>query len=202
MLLGASHLETVLEPEPLFLVRDVRKLRADLAAVNLLQLGDDLAQLEARLDRVVAAASEELGVEVRLGQSQVVEPEHLRHGAHHEPEGVDVGDQVAPVGVDLDQPRHRALLGRAAACRCRSCKSATGSTRAPARRCTPGEFFHERSVRHVGAEPAHGGEVVAPGLPDRVRIREEPLVHRLNVGSVARRERGGRKLCLEFAHRQ
>ena len=59
-------LEAILQPQPLGLVRDVRELRADGAAVDLLQLRDDLAQLEARLDRVVAAAGMELGVEIGL----------------------------------------------------------------------------------------------------------------------------------------
>ena len=58
----------VLQPETLGFVGDVRELGADGAAVDVLQLRDDLAQLEPRLDRAVAAARQELGVEVSLGE--------------------------------------------------------------------------------------------------------------------------------------
>ena len=79
VLLRAPDLEAVLQPETLGLVRDVRELGADRAAVDVLQLLDDLAQLEARLDRAVAAAGEEFGVEVGLGEAEVVEAHHLGH---------------------------------------------------------------------------------------------------------------------------
>ena len=114
MLLHAADLEAVLQPQALGLVRHVRELGADRAAVDVLQLLDDLAQPEARLDRAVAATGEELGVEVHLGQAEVVEAHHLGHRPLHQAERVDAGDQVAAVRVDLDHARHGTLLGRTA----------------------------------------------------------------------------------------
>ena len=102
--------EPVLQPQPLFGVRDVRELGADGAAVDVLELRDDFAQLQPRRQLDWAAAGEKLGVEVGIGQAEVPELEHPRPFAL-QAQRIDVGDQVAAVGVDLDQPRNRALLG-------------------------------------------------------------------------------------------
>ena len=77
----------------------------------MLQLRDDVAQLEARLDRVIAARGIELRIEVGVRQTKIIEVQDARPRPHHEPERIDVGDQVTAIGVDLDQPRDRGLLG-------------------------------------------------------------------------------------------
>ena len=74
MLRGPAHLEAVLQPQAFGLVGHVRELGTDRAAIDLLELREDFAQLEPRLDHLVATARQELGVEVRLGQAEVLEP--------------------------------------------------------------------------------------------------------------------------------
>ena len=118
--LQAADQVLVLQPQALFGVRDVRELGADGAAVGVFELGDDLAQLEPGREFVGTRAGEEFGVEIGIGQPEVAELEHPRARALLETQRVEIGDQVAAVGVDLHEARHRALLGGGiAALRCR-----------------------------------------------------------------------------------
>ena len=101
----------VLQPQALFGVRHVRELGADGAAVGVFELRDDFAQLEPGRQLVGTRAGEELGVEVGVREPEVPELEHARAFAFLDAQRIEVGDQVAAVGVDLYQPRDRALLG-------------------------------------------------------------------------------------------
>ncbi len=103
-------LEAVLEPEPLLARRDVRELGADAAGVDLPELLQDLRQLHLLVDAARAARGVEHRVHVGVGEAHIGGIEHARHRALHEAERVDVGDEVAPVRVELDQPRDRGLL--------------------------------------------------------------------------------------------
>ena len=73
--LGPAFLEAVLQPQPLGRIRHVSELGADRAAVDLAQLGDDVAQLHALGDRVGARARVEDGVEIRVAQPEMRELE-------------------------------------------------------------------------------------------------------------------------------
>ena len=61
----------------------------------------------------MGAAGEEFGVEIGFAQAEVVELEHARPRPLLHAQRIELGDQVAAVGVDLDQARDRALLGGA-----------------------------------------------------------------------------------------
>ena len=100
----------VLQPQALFGVRDVRELGADRAAVGVLELRDDLAQLELRRELARARAGEEFGVEIGFGEPEIAELEHARALALLQAERIEIGDEVAAVGVDLHQARDGALL--------------------------------------------------------------------------------------------
>ena len=102
-MLHARRLEIILQPQPLLGIRDVREFGADGVAVDELERREDVAQLAARRNRRSAAAGEEFGLHVRVGQPEVLEIEHVRLGALLQAQGVEVGDQVAAIRVDLDQ---------------------------------------------------------------------------------------------------
>ena len=199
VLLDAADLEAILQPQALGLVRDVRELGADRAAINVLQLRNDLAQLEARLDRLVAAARHELGVEVRFAQAEVVEAEHLRSRADHQAERVDVGDQVTAVRVDLDHPRDRALLRGGTRARHDDLGGRTGTRAAGFRPAC--QFLDQRAVRDVALAAAETDEEITPLRLHGLGRRQELLVQRLHVRGIARRERRRGQHRLEFAHR-
>ena len=105
-----SFLEPVLQPEPLLARRYVRELGADPPRVDVPELLQDLRQLHLLVDAARAARGVEHRVHVRFGQAHVRRIEHLGHRPLHQAERVDVGDQVAAVGVELDEPRDGGLL--------------------------------------------------------------------------------------------
>ena len=201
----AADLEAVLQPEALGFIGHVRELGADGAAVDVLQLRDDLAQLEPGLDRAVAAARQELGVEVGFGEPEVVESQHLRYRTHREAERIDVRDQVATIGVNLDEPRDGALLGRG---RIAQRRRARGTRRdGPGRqRPTRGpgatrQFFDQRAVGDVLRRRSECREVLAPRRVDRLGARQVGLVHRFDVRVIAGGQRDRRQHCFCFSHR-
>ena len=69
--LQAAEQELVLQPQALFGIRDMRELRADGAAVDVFELRDDVAQLQARREFAGTRAGEEFGVEIGVGESEV-----------------------------------------------------------------------------------------------------------------------------------
>jgi len=143
----------------------VRELGADRAAVDVPELVDELAQPEARLDRRVAAAGEELGVEVGLREPEVVEPHDLRDRPLHQAERIDLRRQVTPVGVDLDHARDGALLGGAAGLRGRH----DDRTARPAQLGALRQFLDEGPVGDLTRLAADAREILPPLRLDRGR---------------------------------
>jgi len=187
--LHTAGLETILQPQPLLRIRDVRELRADRAAVDVAQLRDDVAELHALRDRRGAAAGVELGVEIRLAQTEVLELQHFRHRPAHETERIDVGEQMTAIRIHLHEARDGGLLrgdvvrgrGRSGA-RARGCDGRT-------RRALGKRLADRPMSRVVGA--AETAEVLPPGRLDRARIGEKLFVQRLDVGCVAGPQRAG-----------
>ncbi len=91
------------------------ELRADGIGVNEFQVREYVLELGALRDGIVAAAGEELGVEVGIGEPEVFQIEHIGLGALLHPQRIELRDQVAPVRVHLDEAGDRALLGASAA---------------------------------------------------------------------------------------
>ena len=101
----------ILQPQALIGVRHVRKLRTDGVGVDELQVRENVLQLGALRNRLIAAAGEEFGVEVGIGQAEVLQIEHIGLGAVLQTERIQAGDQMTAVRIDLDEARHGALLG-------------------------------------------------------------------------------------------
>ncbi len=167
LLLGAEALgespvlELRLQPQPLLGIRHMREFRPDVAAVDVLELRQDVPKLHAPRHRLRGAAGHELGVEVPRREAEVIEVEHPRARARRECERVDRRDEVPAIDPHLDEPRDRRLLR----VRRRSC--ATGSRR------------RRRAARNVGADRTVGAlrarrrqplEVALPLLPDTRRL--------------------------------
>ena len=89
----------------------MREFGADRAAVGVFELREQFAQLQRLAELVRARTGEEFGVEIGLGEPEVAELQHARALALLQAQRIELGDQVAAVGVDLHQARHRALLG-------------------------------------------------------------------------------------------
>ena len=102
--------EALAQPQPLAGAGDVRELGRELAAIDVLQQREDVAQLHARVARAREAARVELAIEIALVEPEEIELEHGRHVALPEPERIEVGDLMAAQAVDLDQARDRGLL--------------------------------------------------------------------------------------------
>ena len=96
-------LEAILQPQPLFAGRYVRKLRTDAAGVDVPELLQDLRQLHLLVDAAGAAAGVEVEIHVGFGEADIGGVEHAWHRPLHQAERVDVGDQVAAVCVELDE---------------------------------------------------------------------------------------------------
>ena len=107
----ALGLEGVLKPQALVAVRHMGELRADGIAVDELQLAQDIFELDALRNRFVAAVREELGLKVGIGQTEILDIEHIGPGAFLQAQRIEIGDQVAAIGIDLNEARHRALFG-------------------------------------------------------------------------------------------
>ncbi len=79
--LHALRLKVVLQPDALFAIGHVRELGADGVAINELQGTENVLQLAAAGDRGIAAVGEEFGFQIRIGQSEILEIEHVGLGA-------------------------------------------------------------------------------------------------------------------------
>lgn len=103
------RLELVLQPQPLVGVRNMRELGAHRTAVGALQHRDDLAQRAALRGVGDPAAGEEAAIKISFVEAKISELKDPRPLAPLETEGIEFRDQVATVGVDLYEARHRAL---------------------------------------------------------------------------------------------
>ena len=161
----------------------MRELSADRAAVDVAQLLDDVAELHALRDRRRAAAGVEFGVEVRIAQAEVLELQYLGHRPAHQTERIDVGKQMTAIRVHLDETSDGSLLRRNVA-RSRGCDGARRRRCGGRTRCALCERLADRSMCCIVAA-AEAPEIVAPGRRHRVRIGEELVVERFDVGCVA-----------------
>jgi len=168
-----GHLRPLLDPGLLLRLLDVHVFDARRPAVRVPERGEDPAEGEGRL--TPDPARRELPVEVPHGEPVVVE---LELGVHDRPtlaEGVEVGDEVAPHPVGVDEPEDLRLL--------------LGPTRGPDRRVVVDgpagrdvgnvERREDLVVEAVGAEE----EVVDPPeeLP-RLGALDDPVVVRGGEG--------------------
>ncbi len=186
MLLQAPVLETVLQPQALVGFRYMGELGANATRIDLAQLHENLAQLHLLLDASRAAAGVELGLHVGIRQTHIGWLEHARHRPLHQAERVDVGDQVAAIRVELDQPRNGRLLFGISGRRHR--RNGCGlSRRLPAfhRRGWP-RSYESDSVRRAGTKAF---EECAPFGRDGRWIVNETLEERLKIGRLGARER-------------
>ena len=110
-----TFLEFVLQPQPLVRIGHVGELCAHRARIDVLQLLEDVAQLHALGHSRVAAAGEELRLQVRRRQAEVIQVQHPRSRPHAQGERIDAGQQVSAIGPHLDQARDGGLAGIRAA---------------------------------------------------------------------------------------
>ncbi len=191
-----AHQELILQPQALFGVGHMREFRADGAAVGVLELREDFAQLQLARQLRGARAGEEFGIEIRLGEPEVAELQHARARALLHAQRIELGDQVTAVGVDLYQSRNRALLGgRVGRKRGRS----GGHARLAGALDDAG--LHGRMDLLARAAVAQFLEVLTPLRVDALGVGEELFVQGFNVGSVAARERRrGQQLAKAGSH--
>ena len=111
MTLHARELEVVLQPEPLLGVRHMREFGTNRVGVDEFQVAQDVAQRGPFGDRLVSAAGEELRIQILIRQAEILEVQDEGLGALLHAQWIELGDEVAAIGIDLDEPRHRPLLG-------------------------------------------------------------------------------------------
>ena len=186
----------VLQPQALFGVRDVRELGADGAAVHVLELRDDFAQLQALCQFTRARAGQEFGIEIGFAEPEVAELQHARPRPLLHAERIEVGDQVTAVGVDLHQARNRALLGRRLRARLRGHR---GHAR-PGRPLDDSRLYRGVNL-FTRAAVFELQEVFAPLSIDALRIGQKLLIESFDIGSVTARERRrGQQLAKAWRH--
>ena len=172
-------LEAVLQPQPLVARRDVRELGADAAGVDVPELLQDLRQLHLLVDAARAARGVEHRVHVGLGQADIGGIEHARHRALHQAERIDVRDQVAAVGVELDQARDGRLLLAVAMARVRRAVAGAAPVGAASRR----GVLRARRRRRTGRRNRRHSGLTLDG------VRQEALVLLFDVRRLRARER-------------
>jgi len=191
--LHARHLEIILKPQTLIGVRYVGKLGADGVGVYVLQVRQNVLELGSFGDRGVAAAGEELGIEIGLGETEILEIEHIGLGAFLQAQWIQLGDQVAAIRVDLNETRDGALLGaRPAGFRA---LSAAPNGRLLGPRQQP---LADRRVRDfAGGTALQAGKVSGPSRIDPGRIPQELFVEVLNEPGISAGKRRGGQLVGE-----
>ena len=182
--LDALRLEIVLQPQPLFGVRDVREFGTDGVAVDEPQGREYVPKLDSSGDRRRAAAGNELGLHVGIRQGEILGIENVGHRARPKAQGIEVGDQMTAVRVHLDQAGHGRLLGARG--------SVPGLGTYGIRRASAGL---QQPRRQALADPAvirlgdrAGGQalkIASPSRLDRGRILEELFVQVLDEIGIA-----------------
>ncbi len=190
-LLQHAGLELILQPEPLPRLRHVRELGPDRAAIDGLELVQDVAQLHPLRHRLGATGGEELGVEIGRSQAEILEIEHRRPRPLGEAQGVELRDQVAAIDPDLDEPRDRRLLGvHAGVRRPYAPRYALRASRGRLLACTLGERRFDRALATLCAfRPREAVEVAPPLVLYARRIAQVLLVEGIEKGGVAAEER-------------
>ena len=144
--LQTRHLETILQPQALVGVRHVRELGADGVGVDEFQVRENVFELGAFGQRVIAAAGEEFGIQIRVGEPEVLQIEHIGLGALLQAERIQIGGQMAAIRVNLNEARHRALFGARPARFAALASRCAGSRWRAARRSRIGECAISRAL--------------------------------------------------------
>ena len=184
--LQARHLEAVLQPQALIGVRYVRELRAYRIGVYKLQVRKNILELGAFGECGVAAAGEELDVKIGIGETEILQIEHVGLGALLQPERVQLGDQVTAIRINLNETRYRALF--------RTGTARIAALGFPARRRTWArrQALADGTVRDLAAARLHASKIGGPCRIHPVRIDQELLVKVLDeAGICAGQCRGG-----------
>src|SRR5690606_16442598 len=105
-----SGLELLPEPQTLPGTGNVRELRRELAAIDLLQERDDVRELHPRVAGPREPAGVELLVEIALVEPEELELQHRRGMPFPEAERIEIGDLVTAKAVNLDQAGDGGLL--------------------------------------------------------------------------------------------
>ena len=152
----------------------MREFGTDRVGVDEPEQRQNIAQRRPRGEIRRAAAGVELQIQVRLGQTEIFQIEHIRLVDLLQPERVEFRDQMAPIGIDLDEAGDRALL-RA------DFVGARGLRRGPYGGAVRAEFrqqaLADRSMRHVGSRArCHTIKIRAPCRIDPFRVVQVPLV--------------------------
>ena len=184
--LQARHLEIILQPQTLIGGRHVRELGADRIGVNEFQVRQYVFELGALGQRVIAAAGEEFRIQIGVGEPEILQIEHIGLGALLQPERIQIGGQVAPIRVNLDEARHRALFGaRSARFPVLAARRRQSLARRQAR-------ANRRVCDLAGAAVLQTAKIGRPGRIHRIGILQELLVEILDeVGIAAGERRGG-----------
>jgi hypothetical protein len=163
-ILHARHLKAVLQPQALFRVRNMGELRADGVGVNEFQIRQNILQLGALGDGVVAAAGEKLGLQIGIRQPEILQVEHIGLRTLLQAQRIEIGNQVATIHVHLNETRYRALLGA------RTIRRAARGAAACVRQF--GARHQSLAYRAVGnlAAALEAGEVLAPSGVQAARI--------------------------------
>jgi hypothetical protein len=196
---GPRRFEPHLPPPALLRVGQVHVLRAERAAVGLLQRGHQFPQFDVLLREVRVGAAELRG-HVGVGEPVVGRREFRQPRGGCPPQGVEVGLARTHHPVGRDERLHRHLLAR---------EFHDFRIRRPRGRGLSGqshEALHDRSVRHVLRVRSIGGgrgpqcvEVVLPLLRDLGRIGQVVLVLVFHIGRIAPVQEG-RALVALHAH--
>src|ERR1019366_514518 len=77
--LNSRRLKPILQPEPLVRIGHMREFRADGVGVNEFEGRQNILERSALGDRLVAAAGEELRIQIRSTQPEIFQIEHVGH---------------------------------------------------------------------------------------------------------------------------
>src|SRR5690606_7766646 len=190
-------LEALGEPLALLGVGDVVEFGADGAAIGLLQRLHDLAQSRHILADV-QLASLERGVQIRLGQSVVLDGEVGRNLALPQTQRVELGGLVTPGAERLDQTQNLNLLLLMLAA------DAGGGSRLRAALilAEQDKVIANGRVRNVGGGAAVVRQLLEVGAPligHSVGVVQIELVQLLDIGSVTTGKVGTVPHALHYA---
>ena len=189
----ALRLKRVLQPQTLVAVGHMGELGADGVAVNKFELAQNIFELDAFGNRFVAAVREELGLEIGIGQTEILDIEDVWPGAFLQAQRIEIRDQVAAIRVNLNEARYRTLFGAG------EVSLAAGGGRSGSRRTRLQlrQPFANCRMRNFGGritfQPA---EVLRPGWIDRRGILQKLFVEILDkTGISAGQSRSGQLIC-------
>src|SRR5690606_12425921 len=177
----AGVLEPLPQPQALPGAGNVRELGGQLAAVDLLQQRENVAQLHSGVTGAGQAARVKLAVEVRGLDTEEVELQHGGRVPLPQPERIEIRDLVPAQAIDLDQARDRGLLlaGRRIRGRRDARRPRAGLLGEP-----PAQRFADRAVGNVAVIGTDAVEEAPPYLGHATWRFEVGLIERLDERSI------------------